>query len=190
MPRQPSDFKLLALQMYDAGLTRREIRKRLGVSTSLLACWLRRGEGARIDRAEHRVGDVRKALDMMEGRPEDGVRPIPLRETTAKTRITRQTLRRWRDEPRFRNATYEYDPAFEYDPNDLLDRATIAADLCKTSDSVGERFDIMLAAIDGFQPDLKTTPITKEHTPGYWEQPLGVRVSPRRHTQFRSGGDA
>lgn len=62
-------------------------------------------------------------------------------------KVLRESVRRWRDDPTYREATYEYNPDFNYDINDLTDRAVVAHALCRAEPNPDERLDLMLAVV-------------------------------------------
>lgn len=124
---------------------------RLDLKKSTLATWVRKHRGndpfwvptpreRTQPPARCKVGDVRTVLRMVD----EGMTHTQIRQETGHDR---QTLRRWRDDPRYREATMEYDPAFRYDYSDLMDRATVAQHLCTETPHVGERFDLLMAAV-------------------------------------------
>lgn len=90
------------------------------------------------------MGDIRRTLEILDAGGS-------LRGTAKITGHDRTTVRHWRDDPRFREATLEFDPSMSYDDTDLIDRAVVAHSLCHES-SVAERF-ALLAAVVGFESD-------------------------------------
>lgn len=144
--------------MVDSGVPRVLIREQLGIAKSTLRTWIskhRKGEQfwipkAHLDRTPARVGDVRKVLSMVDGEllDDDSRGPTtPIKQIERDTGRTVQTIRRWRDEPQYREATFEYDEAFEYDYDDLLDRAVVAQHLCSLTPDIGERLDLLMAVV-------------------------------------------
>lgn len=99
-----------------------------------------------------RVGEVRRILSMLD----EG---MSVKRIERETTHTRQTIRRWRDDPRFRDATFEYDPNFNYDHTDLEDRAVVAHHLCTQTTDVGERLDLVMAVAGvGVETDKFSVP--------------------------------
>jgi len=62
-------------------------------------------------------------------------------------KLPRTTIRRWRNRPEYREATFEYNPDFVYDPDDLIDRSIVAHALCVAEPNPDERLDMMLAIV-------------------------------------------
>jgi hypothetical protein len=88
----------------------------------------------------YKVGDIRKVCDLLD----EGV---SIRQIERDTGYTRQTIKRWRDEPVYREATYEYNYRFTYSENDLLDRAVVAHSLCTQTESPVDRLDLLCAVV-------------------------------------------
>jgi hypothetical protein len=78
----------------------------------------------------------------------------PLKQISRDTGHHRSTIRRWRDDPSYREATYEYDPEFTYDQDDLMDRAVVAHHLCTETPDRGERAALLMAVIGRGDEDL------------------------------------
>lgn len=73
------------------------------------------------------------------------------------TKILRETCRRWRDDPTYREATYEYNPEFNYDANDIIDRSVVAHELCCHEPNPDERLELMLAIVGlHYEPEAKS----------------------------------
>jgi hypothetical protein len=69
-------------------------------------------------------------------------------------KLRREAIRRWRDDPRYREATYEFDPDFNYDYDDLTDRSVVAHALCRVEPNPDERLDMMLAIVGlSYEPE-------------------------------------
>lgn len=97
------------------------------------------------------MGEVRRILEMIDS-------GTSLREVERASGHSRCTLRAWRDDPRYRDATFEFNPAFTYDHTDLLDRATVAQHLCSETPLVEERLDLLSAVIGDtydIEPDIR-----------------------------------
>lgn len=125
------------------------VSKDLGVKRVTLDKWISAERISNPDRIpEYRpaalqnakVGDVRIVLRMLD----EG---LPLKQISRETGVDRQTMRRWRDDPRYREATLEYDADFPYDHNDILDRAVVAHHLCTLTPDPMERLDLLMAAV-------------------------------------------
>lgn len=145
------------------GVSRAQILGQFGLNKNTLAGWVRQERKkdplwvstTRLQNTRgHKVGHVRQALRMLD----EGV---PLKRVERVTGHTCKTLRRWRDEPRYREATLEYDPLFTYDHTDLMDRAVVAHRLCAETRNVGERLDLLMAVIGSPELDQFSIPSRK-----------------------------
>lgn len=155
----PEGVRTRAIDLLVTGESKDLICKDLGVKRVTLDKWLKAERVAnpgRIPRfpmpplKNNKVGDVRILLRMLDGEllKDDTRSPgMSLRAVHQETGVDRQTIRRWRDDPKYREATLEYDPSFPYSIDDLLDRATVAQHLASQTTDVGERLDLLMAAV-------------------------------------------
>lgn len=141
--------------MVSNGVPRSVVTEELGVKKSTLKTWLykeRNSDPFWEPSVKHpmerqapvlsgrTVADVREVLGMLDsGLTYYGVH--------AKTGYDLYDIRRWYRDPRYREATLEYDDAFVYDHEDLLDRAVVAQHLCSLAPHVDERLDLLMAAV-------------------------------------------
>lgn len=132
-----------ALAMVSAGVPRIVVCEELGLKKGTLWSWIDRDKKNQpireLDSRKCRVKDVRRVCDLLD----EGYSLKAVGRITGRDRCT---LRKWRDDPRFREATLEFDPCMTYDDTDLLDRATVAHHLCHES-STSERWALLAAVV-------------------------------------------
>ena len=58
-----------------------------------------------------------------------------------------ETVRAWLTDPKYREATFEYDPEMTYDYYDLTDRSIVTQHLCSQTLSVDERLELVAALV-------------------------------------------
>ncbi len=142
-------IKEKALELLELGVKRPFIQQELGVGRTTLWRWSTE-EKTPQTRGVLKVSQIRAFRDRLaEG--------VPLKQLSRETGYGRRILRRCRDDERFAEATFEYDPVFEYDETDLLDRAVVAHHLCREA-TPGERLDLLFAVIADQDP---IEPVTK-----------------------------
>lgn len=132
-----------ALELVSEGMSRVAVRELYGIKRQTLEFWLRKERDGQ-EFSDHpawrcKVGDVRKACALLD----EG---FSVQEVSHQTGHTAQTIRRWKNDPKFREATFEYDAAMRYDETDLLDRATVAQYLCIEA-SPSERLNLLFAVV-------------------------------------------
>jgi DNA invertase Pin-like site-specific DNA recombinase len=104
-----------------------------------------------------KVSDVRDVLEMID----EGT---PLSHAARGHKITRGTAYRWILEPKYRDATFEYDPTFPYDYEDITDRAVVAQHLCTQTTDIGERLDLLFAVLGTEQETDNGNPPSRNQT--------------------------
>lgn len=156
----PVHVRTHALNLLADGVSRELVSKDLGVKTVTLDKWIasdRKAYPGRIPSVAHpalhnsTVGDVRSVLRRLD----EGEAVHAIHKETG---LTRQTIRRWRDDPKYREATLEFDPSFPYDHTDLYDRAVVAQHLCRQTTDPGERLDLLMAAVSTIEIDEFSVP--------------------------------
>lgn len=142
--------------MHLKGSPNKAIIEHLGVAKSTLKTWIRKHRNddpfwiptrKQLEQPPLRgckVADVRNVLERLDA----GQSSSQIQRETGHARCS---IRSWRLNPQFREATLEFDPSMSYDDTDLIDRAVVAHSLCHES-SVAERF-ALLAAVVGFESD-------------------------------------
>jgi hypothetical protein len=142
--------------MITEGKSRSLVEKTLNIKKGTLHNWIRKERWSNPESVPApqpqnvlrlgKVKTVRSVLSMVD----DGT---SLHEITRRTGIDRQTVRRWRDDPRYREATYEYDELFPYDEDDLVDRSIVAQHLCTQTPDPWERLALLMAVV-GLDPPV------------------------------------
>lgn len=131
-------------QLY-SGYRHQDIADDFGLKrTTVSSIWAREkdmvnsGTRTKLPIKDYSVANIRKVLDLLDG----GTGPT---EVSRISGISRQTIKKWRDTPKYREATYEYDETFTYDAEDVTDCGVVAHHLCTMITDVGERLEMMLA---------------------------------------------
>lgn len=166
------------LALYEGGLRPSEIAKDTGIPVGTISSWVARNPSMhkRRYRGLTYVSAIREVLDMLDA-------GATVTATARKTGHKSDTVKRWRDIAAYREATYEYDPNFDYNPDDLLDRATVAAHLCQREWDPAERQELLFRALDSFDPELQLEPIPLRILP-HPNDPDGeypITLEPRRN---------
>lgn len=151
----PEGVRDRAIDLLVTGESRDLVCKDLGVKKVTLEKWISQEKRTNPGKIPDfvmpalqnaKVGDVRIVLRMLD----EGA---ALNAVHRETGVDRQTIRRWRDNPKYREATLEFDPSFPYDHTDLFDRNVVAQHLASQTTDVGERLDLLMAAV-GFGDDV------------------------------------
>lgn len=152
-----TDTQAEAMYMLNAGYPQKDICAELGVTIGTLTTWVKRADLPR-KRRTYLVSHIRELLaDLDAG--------TPIKVLSKQTGVNRATIRRWRDDPRFRNATFEYDEDFDYDDDDLADRSVVAHHLCTLTLDLTERLEMVLASA-GINLELQDDN-SNDHRPRY-----------------------
>jgi hypothetical protein len=141
------------MSLYDQGMERKEIIALHGVSYAKLDQWIKahvrgtesfspvvtkRRPGRGITRCY--VSAIRRSLAILDIGGSVSYAAWELG-------VPRTTIRRWRDDPAYREATFEHNPDFNYNPDDLTDRSIVAHALCRVEPNPDERLDMVLAIV-------------------------------------------
>lgn len=165
MPRISDDVRREVISQLYGGYKHKDIAEDFGLKrTSVSSIWAqekRRLElGARtvLPIKDNTVANIRKVLQMLD----DGTGPVEVARVCG---LSRQTIRRWRDMPKYREATYEYNDDFHYDADDPTDCSVVAHHLCTMISDVSERMEMMLAGagISVFVQDDNSTDFKPVH---------------------------
>lgn len=135
-------FKALMVQRVAEGESRQELCEVYGIARSSLANWISQSNPYAVSKRakEPTVAEVRSALAMMDG-------GIPMEDVIDGSRRRPETVRAWLTDPKYREATFEYDPDMTYDYYDLTDRSIVTHHLCTQTDSVSDRIDFLAALV-------------------------------------------
>lgn len=135
-------FKALMVQRVKDGESRQVLCATYGIARSSLANWMSQSNIHSVGRRmkDPTMAEVRSALAMMD----EG---IPMEDVIDSSRRRPETVRAWLTEPRFREATFEYDPEMTYDYYDLTDRSIVTHHLCTQTLSKEERLDFLAALV-------------------------------------------
>jgi transposase-like protein len=129
-------FKAKMVQLVREGVPRKELREQYGIATSTLANWVSQAAPGHIRGGEPTVAEIRGILAQHDAGETDITRLSSRRA---------ETIQNWIEDPKFREATFEYDPSMTYDYYDLIDRSIVAHHLCTETDCVSDRIDILEA---------------------------------------------
>lgn len=133
-------FKALMVQRVSEGENRKELCAVYGIARSSLANWISQSRPGPPRAQGPTVAEVRSTLAMMDS-------GIPVEDVIDSSRRRPETVRAWIEDPRFREATFEFDPEMTYDYYDLTDRSIVTHHLCTQTLSKDERLDLLAALV-------------------------------------------
>lgn len=135
-------FKALMVQRVREGESRKDLCEAYGIATSSLANWCSQSNPYSPGRRskEPTMAEVRSSLAMMDG-------GIPMEDVIDSSRRKPETVRAWLTDPKYREATWEYDPEMTYDYYDLTDRSIVTHHLCTQTLSKDERLEFLAALV-------------------------------------------
>jgi uncharacterized protein YueI len=144
--------------MHAAGFKAKYICEELGIKPGTLSAWVKREKRPKSQR-KYLVSHYREVLEDLDS-------GMTVNEVQRQTRLNKETIRRWRDDPRYREATFEYNDEFDYDAEDATDRSVVAQYLCNTTLDLVERLEYMFASA-GVTTEVQDDNST-DHKPRYY----------------------
>lgn len=135
-------FKALMVQRVREGESRRDLCKTYGIARSSLANWMSQSNPYAVSQRvkEPTVAEVRSGLAMLDG-------GIPMEDVIDSSRRKPETVRAWLTDPKYREATFEFDPEMTYDYYDITDRSIVTHHLCTQTLSKDERLEFLAALV-------------------------------------------
>lgn len=134
-------FKALMVQRVREGESRKELCQAYGIARSSLANWISQSnpDNRRADAVT--VAKIRAVLEMHD------TGEVHISDVIRLSGYSEQAVLDWVSDPKYREATFEFDPDMTYDYYDLTDRSIVTHHLCTQTLSVDERIDLLAALV-------------------------------------------
>ena len=134
-------FKALMVQRVKEGEDRKELCETYSIARSSLANWISQSnpDNRRADSVT--AAKIRSVLEMHD------TGEVHIADVIRLSGYSEQVVLDWISDPRYREATFEYDPEMTYDYYDLTDRSIVTHHLCTQTDCVSDRIDFLAALV-------------------------------------------
>lgn len=131
-------FRAMIVKRVKAGESRVAICEEYEIPRSTLSNWISQADPSHPRANPITAREIRTALEMYDGE-------VHIADVIRLSGRSEKIVLQWIEDPKYREATFEYDPDVDYDYHDLIDRSVVTHYLCTQTPFREDRLELVAA---------------------------------------------